>query len=970
MMTKKTTLRIAMLLVWAGFLNPGTNAFVLPSRSRVVTKTPCLTSTVPFKTTSSWKHRLVSSSSLEPLNLFAGLLEVASAAEDVASAATASTTQINSMGDFVTTVLPEVFDANRVAALATVIDSLSPWNPELPLITRMILLAPIPLAFFGHMYSLSFPKDGYRTGLEPYTRGCYDPQKAKEYYARHPKVVIQRLLEITRLSNRFLIGLMLDKYMFRNEAKMRSQRANELVELINKLGPTAVKVGQALSVRSDLLPDEYIQALSSLQDQVPPFCNYEANQVLLKQLGHNRVSDLEGISTADPIASASIGQVYKVRIKIGYGEPKYVAVKVQRPNVLSDIALDLHLVRELAPFYQKYIIRAETDMQSLVNEWGRGFIAELDYREEAKNTMQFNEAMKERNLNAVMAPTVLPEYSSERILVTEWVEGTRIDRSEDASDIPRLCSVALNAYLVMLLELKSLHCDPHPGNLLRTKDGKLCILDFGMTLNVDPNLQYSLLEYIAHCSSDNYDKVPEDLVNMGFLQKDQLELVKESGLLENLIYFLREIGKGGGVNGVTDRVIADFRDRYPGMSDEEIRDTARREMEGRMMELAKKESVATGLTTEVEELQRRNREAFTIPDWFVYTSRAFMTLEGVSLQADPSYSLVKSCFPYIAKRLVRDDSPRAQQALKDMLYGAGDSVNFNRLGELANGFSKYTTTSKSLNGAIDVEILSRTRDAEKRRAEAEAAILLAKDSADVLLDPAGNLVQNLLMEEGALAASAQFKNEMKRLFIDTPQQFRDALPLGVGLFLPKLPIESSMEPFVKKTKSEEKALRLVEKLRQIITERSEEIRQSGNSMFMNGMRNIHGFAQQQVAFHQASAPYYDHVLPPSAMNSLVSDLEPEQAALIVKELREHLPKYGKLVGLLGTKFIAMLLQKASDNIELNILEVEKSGDPLLIAAARGLSSVSSTAARTIYSPPVTREQQEEQVIAVLEGNRA
>ena len=131
---------------------------------------------------------------------------------------------------------------------------------------------------------------------------------------------------------------------------------------------------------------------------------------------------------------------------------------MQRPNVLSDIALDLYLVRALAPFYQKYIVRAETDIQSLVNEWGRGFIAELDYREEAKNTVQFNKAMQARNLNAVMAPVVVPEYSSERILVTEWVDGTRIDRSEDRSDIPRLCSVALNAYLVMLLELKSLVC--------------------------------------------------------------------------------------------------------------------------------------------------------------------------------------------------------------------------------------------------------------------------------------------------------------------------------------------------------------------------------------------------------------------------------------------------------------------------------------------------------------------------------
>jgi hypothetical protein len=402
-------------------------------------------------------------SSASKLRMFDGLAEAAQAAENVATTATASSTQINSMGDFVTTVLPQVFDADRLAALASAIDSLSPWNPDLPFLSRMILLGPMPLAFWGHMYTLSFPREGYREGLEPYLRGQYDPIKAKEFYSKHPKVVIQRFLEITRLSNRFLIGLLLDKYVFRNEEKMRPQRAKELVELINNLGTTAVKVGQALSVRSDLLPEEYIQALQSLQDQVPPFCNYEAKQVLKKELGFNKVNDLEGISTADPIASASIGQVYKVKVKNGNDEPKYVAVKVQRPNVLSDIALDLHLVRELAPFYQKYIARAETDLQSLVNEWGRGFIAELDYRDEAKNTIQFNEAMKARNLNAVMAPVVLPEYSSERILVTEWVDGTRIDRAEDASDIPRLCSVALNAYLVMLLELKSLHCDPHPG---------------------------------------------------------------------------------------------------------------------------------------------------------------------------------------------------------------------------------------------------------------------------------------------------------------------------------------------------------------------------------------------------------------------------------------------------------------------------------------------------------------------------
>jgi predicted unusual protein kinase regulating ubiquinone biosynthesis (AarF/ABC1/UbiB family) len=154
--------------------------------------------------------------------------------------------------------------------------------------------------------------------------------------------------------------------------------------------------------------------------------------------------------------------VYRVLIQTKNG-PTDVAVKVQRPNVLADIALDLYLVREFGvPFYQAVLARGGgTDLQALANEWGRGFIAELDYRTEAAKTMKFRQDMKDRNLNSVTAPRVLTDVSTEQVLITEWIDGERIDQSP-ADDIPRLCAVALNAYLVMLLELKSLHCDPHP----------------------------------------------------------------------------------------------------------------------------------------------------------------------------------------------------------------------------------------------------------------------------------------------------------------------------------------------------------------------------------------------------------------------------------------------------------------------------------------------------------------------------
>ena len=109
-----------------------------------------------------------------------------------------------------------------------------------------------------------------------------------------------------------------------------------------------------------------------------------------------------------------------------------------------------------------------------MDEWGRGFVAETDYRYEAANTEAFSAAMERRGLGAVTSPSVVRELSTSCLLTTEWVDGTRLDL--DASpDVPRLCGVAINAYLTMLLDTGVLHCDPHPGNLLRTTEGALCI---------------------------------------------------------------------------------------------------------------------------------------------------------------------------------------------------------------------------------------------------------------------------------------------------------------------------------------------------------------------------------------------------------------------------------------------------------------------------------------------------------------
>ena len=221
---------------------------------------------------------------------------------------------------------------------------------------------------------------------------------------------------------------------------------------------------------------------------------------------------------------------------------------------------------------------------------------------------------------------------------------------------------------------------------MRTEDGRLCILDFGMVLDIDPNLQYSLLAFVAHLTSDNYDDLPQDLVQLGFLAPDQIDSVVQSGLLEPMKYFLKQAGAGGGATGVHNRMLAEYQAKYPDATDEELRDALQSEMEQQIMQSMGdnsdgSSSVASGIQGQMEELQRLHKEAFRMPDWFLYSSRAFLTLEGVSLQTDPDYSLIKSCFPYIAKRLVGDDDPRAAAALKNLVYGATGTIDVKKLTE-------------------------------------------------------------------------------------------------------------------------------------------------------------------------------------------------------------------------------------------------------------------------------------------------
>lgn len=191
----------------------------------------------------------------------------------------------------------------------------------------------------------------------------------------------------------------------------------------------------------------------------------------------------------------------------------------------------------------------------LVDEWGKRFVDELDYTKEAEAGTRFSEAMQKRGLDRVTAAAVVPELTTRCVLTTEWVDGRRIDDlSLGVESVEQSVQLAVAAYLTMLLDTGVLHADPHPGNLLITPDGKLCILDFGLVTPVTRQQQYAILQYVAHLVGKDYAAVAGDLVSMGFVPDFKKQALEDSGVVEVLAEVFRALAKGGGVKVVSNNL--------------------------------------------------------------------------------------------------------------------------------------------------------------------------------------------------------------------------------------------------------------------------------------------------------------------------------------------------------------------------------------------------------------------------------
>eukprot|EP00531_Pseudo-nitzschia_arenysensis_P000798 CAMPEP_0116142814 /NCGR_PEP_ID=MMETSP0329-20121206/15109_1 /TAXON_ID=697910 /ORGANISM="Pseudo-nitzschia arenysensis, Strain B593" /LENGTH=920 /DNA_ID=CAMNT_0003638075 /DNA_START=232 /DNA_END=2995 /DNA_ORIENTATION=+ len=543
----------------------------------------------------------------------------------------------------------------------------------------------------------------------PYPKGKYDPVGARIFFDRRPLQVLARSLTIASKSFAFALSIAGD-YLKGDETwnKNQEQRGLELAQLLTELGPTFIKIGQSLSIRTDILSPGYLLGLSSLQDRVPPFDTATAKAILEEEWGVPVDQVLEGglSESQTPVAAASLGQVYKGKLK---GSGIEVAIKVQRPDITNQIALDMHLLREAAPIARR-TFNLNTDTEGTVDAWGKGFVDELDYLQEASNGEYFMEKLQNTSLkDVVLAPKVVQDFTSGKVLMTEWIDGERLDRSSQ-SDVTILCSICMNTYLTMLLEMGLLHCDPHPGNLLRTPDGKLCILDWGMVTTIPSQLQLTLIEHMAHLTSRDYAEIPRDLYLLGFVPADKEDVIEDSGVVDVLADIYGQWTDGGGLKTIN----------------------------------------ANEVLSQMQDLAATRGNLFQIPPYFAYIAKSFSVLEGIGLSNDEKYSIIDECLPYVSNRLLTDQESMGN-ALNTFVFGPDKHnidtrlVDPKRIEQLVSGFGDFTAASAS--GVLSTPTIETTSTAANTTASIDQLDQVADQVLDVVLTEEETPLQKILIEQ-------------------------------------------------------------------------------------------------------------------------------------------------------------------------------------------------------------------------------
>ncbi|HMK34089.1 MAG TPA: AarF/UbiB family protein [Desulfomonilaceae bacterium] len=290
-------------------------------------------------------------------------------------------------------------------------------------------------------------------------------------------------------------------------------QGQELAKDLEDLGPTFVKLGQFLSTRPDILPNEYIQGLGRLQSEVKSFPYEHVREVIVSEFGAEP-SDLFSAFDPEPLAAASIGQVHRAALQDG----RPVVVKVQRPGVRESAMTDLQALGEIAKFLQNHTEMGELyGIGDIFQEFRYSLLRELDYQKERLNLMTL--ARNLEGFDKIVVPNPVDDYSTERVLTMDFVEGRKITSLFEADkvnvDTGQLLEETFRAYLKQILVDGFFHADPHPGNLVLTDDGRIGILDLGMVARISPSMREKLIRFLLAMSDGEAEEAAGIAASIG-----------------------------------------------------------------------------------------------------------------------------------------------------------------------------------------------------------------------------------------------------------------------------------------------------------------------------------------------------------------------------------------------------------------------------------------------------------------------
>ena len=414
---------------------------------------------------------------------------------------------------------------------------------------------------------------------------------------------LARQIDIFCSAAKLVCYLWWDKLVANNSTKQRYRRAQWLVGTLLELGPTFIKIGQALSTRADLLPLEYVSALGQLQDRVPQFSTAEAIAIVESELG-NSIHTLYRDFDHFPIASASVGQVHKARLHTG----EDVVVKVQRPGLETLFNLDFEVLHRLLRFFYRYVPwTRKYELEAIYHEFFNLLYQEIDYVHEGKNADRFRQSFI--GYPRIIVPKIYWRYSTKKVLTLEYLPGIKIDDRQtiEACGInpKEIIQLGICCYLKQMLQDGFFQSDPHPGNMAVSQDGSLIFYDFGTMTEVKSIAKDQMVKTFFAILRKDTDEVVNTLTYMGLI-----EPMADMTPVRRLIAFI--------LDKFTEKPI----------------------------ELQAFDQMRSEIYLMFEQ------QPFRLPAQMTFILKSLTTLDGVARTLDPEYNLLAASKPFIKSLVV------------------------------------------------------------------------------------------------------------------------------------------------------------------------------------------------------------------------------------------------------------------------------------------------------------------------------